>query len=201
MKSKEISKKKVDNASSFYFKLSEDEKNIFRKSTNFVLPEKKVFTYDDLIKFAKELLLPIKEKYNISFEELFRLIKEQLLFPAEIFNEKLTVLEAVVKYLKEEKGLSLSKISDIIGRDERNIWHVYNQAKKKYPAKFSVKEARFWIPASIFADAKLSALESIVVYLKEEFLLNYHEIGVLLKRDDRTIWTVYQRARKKDGKR
>jgi len=201
VKSKEISKKKVDNASSFYFKLSEDEKNIFRKSTNFILPEKKVFTYEDLIKFAKELLLPIKEKYNISFEELFRLIKEQLLFPAGIFNEKLTVLEAVVKYLKEEKELSLSKISDVIGRDERNIWHVCNQAKKKYPERFSVKNARFWIPASIFADAKLSALESVVVYLKEEFLLNYHEIAVLLKRNDRTIWTVYQRARKKDGNR
>ncbi|MBS3141516.1 hypothetical protein J4405_05230 [Candidatus Woesearchaeota archaeon] len=197
MKSKEIRKKKTDNASSFYFKLSQEEKNIFRKSTNFILPEKKVFTYDDLVIFAKELLLPIKEKYSISFDELFKLIKEQLLFPAEIFNEKLTVLESVVKYLKEEKGLSLSKISDIIGRDKRNIWHTYDEAKKKYSERFSAKNARFLIPASIFADSRLSALESAVVYLKEEFSLNYHEIAILLKRDDRTIWTVYQRAKKK----
>ena len=55
------------------------------------------------------------------------------------------------------------------------------------------------IPSYIFKDRKLSVLEAIVKYLKEERQLSYHEIAVLLKRDDRTIWTVYNRVKKKYG--
>ena len=181
-----------------YSKLSEKEREIFRKAKELVLPEKKVLTYSDLIQFetAKEILIPIKEKYKVSLEELFALMHEELFFPAEIVNKKLTILEAVVKYLKEEEELSLSEISKNIKRDERNVWHIYDNARKKHSEKFVVKEVKFWIPIGIFSE-KLSALESIVFYLKEKFSLTYHEIAILLKRDDRTIWTVYQRAKKK----
>ncbi|GAF99559.1 unnamed protein product, partial [marine sediment metagenome] len=55
------------------------------------------------------------------------------------------------------------------------------------------------IPSYIFKDRTLSVLEAIVKYLKEERMLSYHEIAVLLKRDDRTIWTVYNRVKKKHG--
>ena len=53
------------------------------------------------------------------------------------------------------------------------------------------------IPVSIFRKEKLSPFEAIVKYLKEEKKLNYHQIGALLNRDERNIWTVYSRARKK----
>ena len=53
------------------------------------------------------------------------------------------------------------------------------------------------IPSYIFKDRSLSVLEAIVKYLKEERMLSYHEIAVLLKRNDRTIWTVYSRVKKK----
>ena len=53
------------------------------------------------------------------------------------------------------------------------------------------------IPSNIFRDRTLSVLEIMVEYLKEEINLSYHEIAVLLNRDDRTIWTVYNRAKKK----
>ncbi|MBI2005629.1 MAG: hypothetical protein HYS80_02600, partial [Candidatus Aenigmarchaeota archaeon] len=39
--------------------------------------------------------------------------------------------------------------------------------------------------------------ENIAAYLKDTFGLTYHAIAVLLNRNDRTIWTVYQRAKKK----
>ena len=156
---------------------------------------------DDLanLESAKGLLLQIKEKYKLTFDDLKTLLEEELTFPVSILNSKLTVLESVVKYLKEEKNLSLRKISEIIGRDERNIWHAYDNAKKKYSERFVLKDTKFWIPLSIFINTKLSALESIVYYLKDEFSMSYHEIALLLKRDDRTIWTVYQRARKKNA--
>lgn len=53
------------------------------------------------------------------------------------------------------------------------------------------------IPVSILKDRSLSALEAISEYLKETLNMNYHEIAVLMNRDDRTIWTVYDRAKKK----
>ena len=34
-------------------------------------------------------------------------------------------------------------------------------------------------------------------YLKDKLNLTYHEIAVLLNRDDRTIWTCYNIAKKK----
>ncbi len=43
----------------------------------------------------------------------------------------LTVFEALVYYLKDIKGFRYRKISMILGRDERNIWTVYQRAKKK----------------------------------------------------------------------
>ena len=63
-----------------------------------------------------------------------------------------------------------------------------------------VKKPNIPIPSKIFTDRSLSVLEAIVKYLKEKKGMTYHEIAVLLNRDDRTIWTVYQRARKKYAK-
>lgn len=58
------------------------------------------------------------------------------------------------------------------------------------------------IPSSIFLDRRLSALESLVMFLKDEYQFTYAQIARLINRDDRTIWTVYQRAKKKvkDGR-
>lgn len=53
------------------------------------------------------------------------------------------------------------------------------------------------IPTFIFRDRDLAALESVVVYLKDSHGLTYAQIAKLLNRDDRTIWTTYNRAKKK----
>lgn len=53
------------------------------------------------------------------------------------------------------------------------------------------------IPSSIFHDRSLSVLEVLVAYLKDQKQLTFHEIARLLNRDDRTIWTVYTRGKKK----
>jgi hypothetical protein len=55
----------------------------------------------------------------------------------------------------------------------------------------------YMIPVSVFSKEKLSPFETIVMYLKEKQGLNYHEIGTLLNRDERNIWTVYNRAARK----
>jgi len=55
------------------------------------------------------------------------------------------------------------------------------------------------IPSLVFTNRGLSVLEAMVVHLKEERGMTYHAIAELLNRDDRTIWTVYNRASKKQG--
>jgi len=59
-----------------------------------------------------------------------------------------------------------------------------------------------FLDSFIFKDRSLSVLESLVSHLKDVKRYSYHEIAVMLNRDDRTIWTVYHRAmqkRKKHG--
>ena len=54
------------------------------------------------------------------------------------------------------------------------------------------------IPSSAFADRSFSTLESVVVFIKDLEHSN-HETALLLHLDDRTIWTVYDRVKKKRG--
>lgn len=73
-----------------------------------------------------------------------------------------------------------------------------NFSESNFPSNDEIK-----IPVSIFSDRSLASLEVVVEYLKEIKNLSYHEIAVLLNRNDRTIWTCYHRAkikRKKGGK-
>ena len=56
------------------------------------------------------------------------------------------------------------------------------------------------IPTKVLRDRTLKVLEAIVEYLKEKKGYNYHEIGKLLNRDERTIWTVHNRSKKKREK-
>ncbi len=57
--------------------------------------------------------------------------------------------------------------------------------------------SQFTIPTEIFRGTSLGVLEAIVVYFKDERNLRFHQIAVLLDRDERNIWTVYKRAKHK----
>jgi hypothetical protein len=52
------------------------------------------------------------------------------------------------------------------------------------------------IPATIFSK-KLGSLEAITKYMKENLGMNYKEISKELRRDERTIWTAYKKAKEK----
>jgi hypothetical protein len=53
------------------------------------------------------------------------------------------------------------------------------------------------IPSAVFRDRTLKPLEAIVEYLHDVQKLTLHQIAKLLNRDDRTIWTVLNRAKRK----
>ncbi len=53
------------------------------------------------------------------------------------------------------------------------------------------------IPLRIFFDRKLSVLEHLVLYLRENRSNSNKEIAMLLDKNESTIWTAYTRAKKK----
>ncbi len=124
--------------------------------------------------------------------------KAEIKIPVSILRDRrLSSLELIVKFLREETGLSNAAVSSILGRSQQVCWNTYNNSRKKVPERLGFEFSGYDIPVRMFRDTRLSVLEAIVVFLKEEFRLSYHEIAMLLKRDDRTIWTVHERAGKK----
>ena len=142
----------------------------------------------------KELYSRLKLRY--SKLEILSILEKEIFIPLSIFNKKLSSLEVISKYLVENKNLSLKKISVLLYRSNRNIWNAYNKSKKKFSKKLIIKESVL-LPVSVLGNLKFTLLENIVSYLKYHQKLSYHEIGVILHRDDRTIWTVYNRAKKR----
>ena len=124
--------------------------------------------------------------------------KEEVKVPLSVFkNQHLGSLETFVKYLRENLLLTFKQIADLTNRNEVALAVSYRNARKKLGKKFAEEASPYSIPVSILKNRHLSVLENITSYLKDTFGLTYHAIAVLLNRDDRTIWTVYQRAKKK----
>ena len=166
------------------------------------MPEKE--GHQVIEKRLSDTLEYLKEK-GISSEEIVNLVKdllkvpekEEVKVPISVFkNDKLGSLETIVKYLRENKLLAFKQIGSLTNRNDIALAVTYRNAKRKLEAKFIEEISPYYLPVSILKDRKLSVLENIVSYLKDTFGLTYHKIAVLLNRNDRTIWTVYQRALK-----
>ena len=150
------------------------------------------------IEDLKKLFIGIKERYHLDSSELLNKLEEkEALIPVTVFSEELSSLETIVKYLKENLGLKNKEIAKITKRSVKTIYQAYSSANEKTRKKFEVKEAKYYVPVSALVNRKLGVLESIVKFLKENCELNYSEIGRLLGRDPRTIWTAYRRIREK----
>lgn len=118
------------------------------------------------------------------------------IIPTSIFhNDKLSVLEAIVKYMKEELDFRTIRIAELLNRNEKTIWTTYNKSKGKMKERLEVKPGKA-VPVSIFRPRLLSVLETLVEFLKEKGM-SFHEIAAALNRDDRTIWTVCKRGTNK----
>mgnify|MGYP001569975450 FL=1 len=153
----------------------------------------------DTFSYLKRQGLSEEEIASLASKLLKTAAKEEVKVPISIFNnDYLSSLENIVKYLRENLLLSFKQIAGLANRNEIALAVTYRNARKKLEAKFVVTEiSPYSIPVSILQDRNLSVLENIVCYLKDTFGLTYHKIAVLLNRDDRTIWTVYNRAKKK----
>ena len=154
-----------------------------------------------LVDIFSQISERLKQKYNYSDEEIFRLWNNEnnLLIPAGIFAGKLSPAEALAKFLKENNELSYSEISELIGRDERGIWANYKRAIKKMPWPFEINGS-ISVPVSIFNSDK-SILEALISYLKDVKKMRNKKIAQLLNKNPANIWTVHNRAKKKENEK
>jgi len=111
---------------------------------------------------------------------------------------ELGVLELLVKFLHEERGMPLADIARLLSRDARTIWSAYSAAQRKASGPLLLKDGALTVPAAVFGDRRFGPLEAVCAHLKSTGR-SYAEIGRMLNRDSRTIWTVCKRAERKGG--
>ena len=123
--------------------------------------------------------------------------KDLSIVPVGIFAGQLSPSEALCKYMRENLALYYKEIADLLKRDERSIWTSCNRAKEKMPGQFDIKDSKVFIPIEIFADRKLSILENLVLYLRENTEETNYGIAKLLNKNPSMIYTIYNRAKAK----
>ena len=155
------------------------------KNKDSILSSFDTLSKDEKIELLYSMVLSLKER------------KSPDLIPVSIFdNDKLSIFEALVKYMKEDLRLRFVAIASILKRSDKTIWTTYHKSKQKMPMAFASVVSDINVPVSSFSNRTFTAFESLVAWLKEQGLTN-HEIAVRLHRDDRTIWSVYDRVKKK----
>lgn len=152
-----------------------------------------------LVEILNQITARLKRKYHYSDEGIMKLLggSNELFVPVAIFAGKLSPSEALAKFLKEKYDLGFTEISKLTGRNSRSVWANYSRAAKKMPWQFEMKEG-IAVPVSIF-NSKKSILESLVSHLKDARKMKNGRIAQLLNKNPANIWTVYNRAMKKNN--
>ena len=173
-------------------KKNEDNADIDRITSKF-----KDLSKDNKVELVSHFINELKRIHGVSEQEI--LGKKEVSIPVGVFgNDVLSSLEAIVKYLKEELKIKFSKIARLLNRSNKTIWATYHNASKKMPSSFGAVSRDILIPASAISNRSFSTLESVVGFIKDLDYSN-HEVALMLHLDDRTIWTVYGRVKKKRG--
>ena len=174
------------------FKKGEGDADIYRAISKF-----KDLSKEDKIELVSYFISELKRLHEVTEQEI--LDRKEASIPVGVFgNDALSSLEAIVKYLKEDLKLKLSKIGKMLNRSSKTIWATYHKAAKKMPSSFGAVSREIIIPVSAFSNRSYSTLESVVGFVKDLEYSN-HEVALMLHLDDRTIWTVYDRVKKKRG--
>lgn len=99
---------------------------------------------------------------------------------------------------KEANRLGFDRASTISQTNLlEKIKREYNITEQQITQLLKQKEET--VPIHIFNNETLSALETIVKYLKENKNLKHSKIAKKLNRNTKTIWTTYQKAKQKQS--
>ena len=162
-----------------------------------IISKFKDLSKEDKIELISHFINELKRLHGVSEQDILK--KNEICIPIGVFsNDVLGSLEAIVKYLKENLKIKFSKIAKMLNRSNKTIWATYSKSVKKMPSSFKDLSHDIMIPASAISNRSYSTLESVVGFIKDLDYSN-HEVARMLKLDDRTIWTVYDRVKKKRG--
>ncbi len=152
---------------------------------------------EEKIELISRLIYELKILHEVTDQEILH--KKDVLIPVGIFsNDLLSCLEAIVKYMKENLKMRFSKTAKLLNRSNKTIWATYSKAAKKMPSPFTDVSKQIMIPVSAISNRLYSTLESVVGFIKDLDYSN-HETAEMLHLDDRTIWTIWDRVKKKRG--
>ena len=80
----------------------------------------------DIVVKTKELYQKVKNQYGLSSAELLTHLEGEIFIPSCIFNTKLSALESIVKYLRENLGMPNREIALLISKSQKSVWQSYN---------------------------------------------------------------------------
>ena len=146
----------------------------------------------------------LKNKYGLEEADALKISLEkgrEIEIPIGIFEWKLSPLESLVKFLKENKKFSLSRIARYLNRDDRTIWLTYHNSVIKQKDVLAVNEGRINFPITVFSDRRYSVLESICLFAIQRHSLRIVALAGMMRRNPSSLWTVYKRALAKGGKK
>ena len=116
-------------------------------------------SYDKDFLELKKIYSDFKQRYKVSALEILDKLEEKEVFiPISIFNERLSALETIVKYLKENVNLKNKEIGKITGRSSKVVWQAYDSSRKKYVKKFEFNQYGSGIPGKAFDEFKIIKL-------------------------------------------
>jgi hypothetical protein len=143
----------------------------------------------------KSVLVSKDQEILRSLEMFIEVYKQNIqgTIPLEIYTENLGIMEATIKYLKEEKNMSYHEIAAQLGRDDRTIWTSYKKAQAKKKERFQINRKEENIPLTILTDRTKTPLTQITNYLMEKHKMKNRQIAELLRKDYKTIWAANKR--------
>ena len=151
------------------------------------------------IELIRVLIDKVSSTYHVSPRDVIKLLSkpEDSIDAAAFSNKRLAPTEALVKYLRENKYNKLSDIARFLKRSQNTIQTTYSNAQAKQAERITFAASGVKVPLSVFSNKKLTVLESLVRYLREEENMTNKEIAKLTGKSNKTIWTVYERAKVK----
>ena len=108
----------------------------------------------DNVKRLQRINLSAVENINLSTELNAKSITNDIRINVLIFNNKsLSSLEAIAKYLREEKMLRFGIIAKLLCRSLNNVSDAYYSARQKMPLPYAINEnieSNHYLPLDIF---------------------------------------------------
>lgn len=156
----------------------------------------------ELLKLLLQEMVQSKTLTAVELQQLYEQAQGQETVPLSIFSTDLYPLEALCKFLREERQYSNTRIASILRRSAVSLSAAYSRAQRKHPAPFvpstpATLAQEIYLPLSIFTVFRLTPLESIILYLKKIHHFSNKQIALFLHKSHSSIAVVAKKAQQK----